>query len=462
MVAGITAACFHLHLEAFVAGFIYLLPILLIAFYWGFWEATLASILAVGCLDYFFTTPLFTLYMSDWQDWIALPGFEAVAITVSRLAMQLRHQAAETEKQRSRFEQLYRVSKEALRLNRQQACGSQLVELIREIFAVDGVLLFDASEARYDSAGAIPLSNAEIHAIYARGENEDDSVRRVSSRILHVGARPVGALCIAAGDTDPSTIDAIASISSIALERAHSFLAESSAEAARQSEQLRSTVLDALAHAFKTPLATILSASSGMLEIGGLSERQEQLVILIDEETQHLSDLSGRLLRTAKLDREDLKVRLEKLQLADLMQKSHEYFARELYGREVRFHNQATRDYAWGDPQLVRMALTQLLDNAAKYADSASPISLSLRENESEIVLSVHNEGSFIPPEEQQRIFQRFYRSPGSEHKASGTGIGLSVTRRIAQAHRGRVWVESDPRSGTTFFFTLPHITKEN
>jgi two-component system sensor histidine kinase KdpD len=76
-------------------------------------------------------------------------------------------------------------------------------------------------------------------------------------------------------------------------------------------------------------------------------------------------------------------------------------------------------------------------------------------------VMSVQNEGSFIPPEERLRIFQRFYRSPGSQHKASGTGIGLSVVKRIAEAHRGRVWVESDPVTGTTLFFALPHLRKD-
>jgi two-component system sensor histidine kinase KdpD len=92
----------------------------------------------------------------------------------------------------------------------------------------------------------------------------------------------------------------------------------------------------------------------------------------------------------------------------------------------------------WADAHLLQMALLQMLD-----------------------VFSVQNEGSFIAPEERLRIFQRFYRSPGSQHKAPGTGIGLSVTKRIAEAHRGRVWVENDSETSTTFFFALPHICKE-
>jgi two-component system sensor histidine kinase KdpD len=73
----------------------------------------------------------------------------------------------------------------------------------------------------------------------------------------------------------------------------------------------------------------------------------------------------------------------------------------------------------------------------------------------------VHNEGSFIPREERQRIFDRFYRGLGSEHRAAGTGIGLSVARRITEAHHGRIWVDSDPEAGTTFFIALPRMTKE-
>jgi two-component system sensor histidine kinase KdpD len=74
---------------------------------------------------------------------------------------------------------------------------------------------------------------------------------------------------------------------------------------------------------------------------------------------------------------------------------------------------------------------------------------------ESESRVSVHNEGSFIPLEERDRIFKRFYRSPGSVYKASGTGIGLSVVKHVVEAHHGRVWVTSD-EEGTTFFLTVP------
>jgi two-component system sensor histidine kinase KdpD len=126
----------------------------------------------------------------------------------------------------------------------------------------------------------------------------------------------------------------------------------------------------------------------------------------------------------------------------------------------LRIVDETPGSFVWADARLLQMAVLQVLDNASKYASPASPITIRIMSTDTEVVIGVRNEGSFIPAEERLRIFQRFYRSPGSQHKASGTGIGLSVTKRIAEAHRGRVWVESDPDTGTTFFFALPHLRK--
>ena len=115
----------------------------------------------------------------------------------------------------------------------------------------------------------------------------------------------------------------------------------------------------------------------------------------------------------------------------------------------------------WADKQLLQMALFQLLDNAAKYSRPGSSIVVDVQEEPAEMFISVRNEGSFIPAEERDKVFQRFYRSPGSEHRAAGTGIGLSVVRRITEAHQGRTWVTSDPENGTTFVLTLPRTAKE-
>ena len=107
------------------------------------------------------------------------------------------------------------------------------------------------------------------------------------------------------------------------------------------------------------------------------------------------------------------------------------------------------------------MALFQLFDNAVKYSTPGSPVAVDIQEEPAEVLISVRNVGSFIPPEERSRIFQRFYRCPGSGHRVSGTGIGLAVVKRITEAHMGRTWVNSDEHDGTVFFLALPRMAKE-
>jgi two-component system sensor histidine kinase KdpD len=280
-------------------------------------------------------------------------------------------------------------------------------------------------------------------------------------RVLRVGLRPTGSLVISGHSLDAATINAAASLAAVAIERARSFSTETSAEAARQSEQLRAAVLDGLAHAFKSPLTTIRSASSGLLAMDSLSGAEKRLIVLIDQHAAQLSDLSTRLLRTARLDSGELRLRREQIDLTLLIECSVEASSHELGKHPIDVRTAVPRGLVWADKQLLQMALFQLLDNAAKYSTPGSSIVVDVREELSEMLISVRNEGSFIPPEERDKVFQRFYRSPGSEHRAAGTGIGLSVVRRITEAHQGRTWVTSDPENGTTFVLTLPRTARE-
>jgi two-component system sensor histidine kinase KdpD len=438
---------------------------MLIAFRWGFLEAAAASLLAVASLDFFYMVPIFSLYEHDPQDWISSVIFVTIALTAGHFAARIKEKAAQTESERTRLERLYLTSRDIIMMDRRKEVGAQLASLIADTFKVEAVALWDAREARMDNAGGNVVPDDEVRATYFHELHENDLVSRKFKRVLRLGTRPVGALYIAGSPSgaqlDARSVDAIASLAAISLERAHSFIAESNAEAAKRSEQLRSTVLDGLAHAFKTPLATIQSASSGLLEINRLEPAERELVSLIDEEAAHLAKLTNQVLRTAKLDEGELKVNHEKIYL-DLLELLGADAALTVGDHPLRVVDETSGSYVWADARLLQMALLQMLDNASKYASPASPITLRVMSTDTEVVFSVQNEGSFIPPEERLRIFQRFYRSPGSQHKASGTGIGLSVAKRIAEAHRGRVWVESDPETGTTFFFALPHLRKDS
>ena len=457
----ITWAAYRFHFNLSAATSVHLFLVTVIALRWGFLEASIVSLLSVACLDYFFTQPLFAFYMSDSHDWVALITFESVALLVSRLSNQVSRHVRESEMHRSQLEKLYELSQNILLLDRQQPVDQQLARLIESTLHVKGVVVWNAYDLHLSKSGDCNVTEDEVRSIYFMETNRDDPASATSWRVLRLGTPPIGSLVICGHSLDAASINATASLTAVAIERARSFSAESTAEAARQSEQLRSGVLDGLAHAFKTPLTTIRSSSSGLLEMNTLSGTEKKLVTLIDRQAAHLNDLTTHLLRTARLDNADLKLKREQIDIAQLIQNSIEGSSQELSGHSVHAKPTMRRSSVWVDPQLLKMALHQLLDNATKYGMPGSPIVIDVQEEQAEILISVSNEGSFIPFEEREKIFQRFYRCPGSDRRASGTGIGLAVVKRIIEAHKGRAWVTSDHQAGTTFFITLPRMTKE-
>jgi two-component system, OmpR family, sensor histidine kinase KdpD len=450
-----------LHVNFATTGFLHLLTVVLVAMVAGFWEATVTSVAALICLNYFFVPPVYTFYVSDPQNWIALITFESTALLVSRLSIQMEKQARKAILERRGMEKLYELSRRTLLMDPQKLPGSQIVAQIRDVAEVDAVALFDASRARVDAAGTASLELETLaRDTYLRDRSEDQAAPLTWSRVLRPGKNSIGAIVLRGSNLNPLLADSIASLTALALERARSFEKQSHAEAARQSEQLRTAVLDALAHAFKTPLTAIRTASSGLLEAGRLDPAQEDLVTLIDEESDRLSILSTRLLQTAKLEASETKLRRESVLVPQLIDEILAAHSSQLDGHPTQVSITNQRCVTYGDRELLGTAITQFIDNAAKYSTPGSPIAIAVDDREGEILISVHNEGSEVRPEDRERIFERFYRSPGSNHRAPGTGLGLSITKEAAEAHRGRAWVNSEAGKGTTFFLSLPRMER--
>lgn len=455
----VSLGSFQLHFALPVTGFVLFLIIVVAALRLGFWQATVTSVMAVGCLDFFFTQPLFSL-KTDAAGLTALAAFESAALVVSRLSAQVQLQAHIANQQRNNMERLYELARSVLLVNRHEPTGPQIAAFIQQAVAVDSVALFDSATLQVCVAGTQePDIEEAARNAWLMDKNEDNLPGQMWSRVLRLGHKGTGAMALRADHLSPIVADAIASIAAIALERSRSLEKETRAEAARQSEQLRTAVLDALAHAFKTPLTTILAASSGLLEAGTLSAQEAELVTLIDDQSVVLNDLTTRLLQTARLEGAEIHLRREECSLGELIDEVVQPFAAQLDNRPARIVVPDREVPVSGDSHLIVTALRQLMDNAIKYSDPGTAITISAEgtgePNDGEILISVHNEGPAIQPEDRERIFDRFYRSPGTEHRAAGTGLGLSITKKIAEAHQGRVWA-GDGEKGATFFFTLP------
>jgi two-component system, OmpR family, sensor histidine kinase KdpD len=349
---------------------------------------------------------------------------------------------------------------EATQFNPHGHPGAQLADLARCIFQVEAAAIFDADlHEVYRSGEWFDDVEEVLQNICLFGTATDDRETGLIRRVLQMGKLPIGAMLLR-GETSNMVANSIASIIAITFDRYHAFANESRTENARQAEQLRTTVLDSLAHAYKTPLTVIEAASSGLTAMGGLTPTQAGLVSLVDEQAKQLSQLTSRLLTTARLEASDLIPKIEAVAIAPLIDDVMASLREQLSGFSVRVVLPSDDLALCCDRSLLVALLTQYLDNAGKYADFGTTIMIQVAEESNAIVFSVRSIGSTIPAGDHERIFDRYYRSSASASIAAGTGVGLSIAKRAAQAHGGNVWVASDAKEGTTFYASLPRLPK--
>jgi two-component system sensor histidine kinase KdpD len=453
--AVLTAAALLLHLNLATVGPLYLLAIVVVALHWGFWQATVVSGVAVLCECYFFVPPVFSFDIADAESYLALIVFEFSALIVSRLSAREKSNAREAEIQRKILGKLYELSRRTQQLDLLQPPGFQLLHLIRELFAVDAVAIFDSELNTIDVFGSFPADAGEMCRNTCYFEvNQDYEDLGFSRRVLLLATAPIGALLIG-GRTNPLTVDAIASLVAITFDRYRSFASETKAAAAHQTEQLRTTVLDGLAHAFKTPLTAIRTASSGLIELGDLQPAQADLAALIDEQTVLLNNLTSRLLQTARLEAGQVTLKKQMVAIADLIEEVAAEQSSKVGDHALQVSISDKSLAARGDRELLAAIVTQFVDNAAKYSTPGSSIRISAQESASDVLIAVHNQGPLIRQQDRERIFERFYRCPETKNRAPGTGIGLSIAKQAAEIHNGHVWVISDEQEGTTFFLSI-------
>jgi two-component system sensor histidine kinase KdpD len=460
VIALLTFCAFVLRLDLSTAGFLYLLTVVVVAQTCGLSQATLTSFISVACLDYFIVPPIFSFDFGSTQNLVALATFIFCALIVSRLSAREKRHALEARRRRKSMEKLYAASRETLQLDLRQPPGPQLARLIRESFQLECVAIYDEALGRADGSGPCNDRQRElVRVAFIEGIDRDepgpDQSTITALRLLRADHRLTGALYLR-GALDPLSANALASLTSIALERCRSFDKETHAEAARQGEQMRTAVLDALAHAFKTPLTAIRTASAGLLEIGRLTPSQHDLATLVDEQAADLNDLTTRLLQTARLDTTGLSVQSEEVIVSGLIKEVLSGQRRNLDQHPVEVSISDRSLATQGDRGLLATIVSQFVDNAAKYSPPGTPIRVAAEGNHSQVVISVHNEGAPIRIEDRERIFERFYRCPETKDAAPGTGIGLSIARKAAEAQHGHVWVISGEGDGNTFFVSLP------
>jgi two-component system sensor histidine kinase KdpD len=439
-----------------VVALLYLLIVVPTALLCGFWQAAIVSVSAVVVHSCFSARATQLSRVIDPANTVTLVTFLLTALLVSRLSSRVTDHARQAESWGGQMRDLYEFTRRTLQMNLHEEPGPHLARLAQEIFALDAVVLFDADLHHIYQAGSWGQDPREIvQNVYYFETSSDDPETGIGRRVLRLGTVPIGALVLRGG-TGPLTNDAIASLIAITFDRYRGFANESHIEAERRAEQLRATVLDSLAHAFKTPLTAIRAASTGLEEMGRLSPPQSELIALIDEQTRALSDLTTRLLTTSRLDAAEISVDAVPVGVATLVGEVLAGLHERLANMHVTVDLPDEGLVLVCDRQLLATLLTQYVDNASKYSTFGSTITIGVSQDWSEMVFSVHSHGPVIPRADRERIFDRYFRSAASSRGAAGTGIGLAVAKRAAQVHGGHVWVTSDEAAGTTFYASIP------
>ena len=450
-------------LNATTMGFAYLVLVLIVASTWGFLEAALSSILATLLFNFFFLPPVGTFTIADPQNWVALFSFLATALIASRLSAKAQARTFEAIERQRDIERLYTFSRAILLTERGVPFGQQLAQKLVEIFRLESVVLFDLRTGEFHHAGSSALDGIENQlrdAAFRNGPCSDAQANQVVMGI-HLGAEAVAGLALCGIRMPDSVLQGVANLVAIGLERARAQDLAQQVEAARQSEQLRTTLIDAMAHEFKTPLTLIRAATTSLLAnpSAPVESAKEQLKIA-DEEAEHLRELIDNAVEMARLDTAHIEIHPEISNLRDTIQDVLTSMHSETEERQICMAFDERLPTMAFDRRLMKLAVKQLLDNAIKYSPSDTSIEIALRESNGALVMEIIDHGPGVADDEQGRIFERFYRSPSVKNQIPGSGLGLSIAQSIIQAHGGELSVCSRP-GRTTFRMTLPVLVKE-
>ena len=440
-------------------GFLYLIAILLIATGWGLIEAVLASVAATLCYNYFFLPPVGTLHVADPLNWVALVTFLATSLIASQLSERAKRRAREAAVRELEMQRLYALSRAILLAETERPLAQHIALETARIYGSPLVLIYDSDVRQTYHAGTrtIPELERQLLDAAARGTRLRDDPSQTIVSAIGAGGQTVGSIALQGASISDMAFQGLLNLISLGLEKARGLEAATRAEAARQSEEFKSTLLDALAHEFKTPLTSIKAATTGILASGAASpEDLREVVTIIDQEASRLGALVNEATHLARIEAGKLQLNKRPSRARSIIDAALASLAQAVEGRPVELSVPDDLPAISVDADLMQTVFRHLIDNAVKYSPPLSSISITAWAAGSILMFSVRNEGEGIAETEQSRIFEKYYRGSAVRHRIPGTGMGLALASEIVLAHGGEIRVESSPGQGAEFSVSVP------
>jgi two-component system sensor histidine kinase KdpD len=374
------------------------------------------------------------------------------------LSTEARQRALEALARQKDLERLYTFSRAILLIDNSEPFPKQLVHKLADVFELGSAVLYDRRSEAFHRAGPLEFEGLDdqLRDAALQGTSFADPGHNRVITAVRLGSEPIAGLALQGIRVPDAVLQGIANLVAIGLERARAQDLASQIEAAQESEKLRATLIDAMAHDFKTPLTSIHAATTALLADPNQSiESRTEMVRIADEEAKHLTELIDNALEMARLDTTEIHLQLEPGNIAEIVEDVLASMRQRIDGRPVTVQCDHSPGAIAVDQNLLKLAIRQLLDNALKYSPPESPIAIQVHDDDGVVAVAVTDRGPGIPVQEQSRIFDRLYRSPSVQHHVTGSGLGLNIAHNIARAHHGDLTVTS--RAGeTTFRLTIP------
>jgi len=453
---------------------VYLVAIIVAAVRVGRGPSVLAAALSVAGYDFFFVPPRYTFAVSDTHHVLTFTMMFVVGIVLSELTVRLRTQAREARHREAITAALYALAKDlgaatdagsvagAIARRASDAFDGSVAVLLAEPdgglreAARSGDAVLDArdlSVARWAHAhgraaglGSDTLPGARAACVPF---TTDGGVLGVMAYVPHVAGRAPDA-------EQRHLLDALARQGALAIERVGLAADAEAAELRARTEEMRSSLLSAVSHDLRTPLAAITGAASALT--GGApgldAARRDELAETICEESVRLERLVGNLLDMTRLASGSLDVKREWVPVDELVGSALTRLEGALAGREVKTNVAAGLPLLSVDPVLFEQVLVNLVENAIKHTPAGTPIEIGARALPDGIAIEVADRGPGIPAGFEEVIFEKFRR--GSAARSRGSGLGLAICRGIVEAHRGTITAADRDGGGAVFTVLLP------
>ncbi|HEY1946015.1 MAG TPA: ATP-binding protein [Bryobacteraceae bacterium] len=461
-VLALALACSYLiHANATLAAIVLLFAVLLAGAYTRRTQAIAASITATICLDYFFIPPIGRITIGAPEGWIILCVFLAVSLVATDLSSRLRRQRNELGARQMESEKLHALSRAILLSTGGEDLRRLLVNKCMELFGLTETALFESATGEFYRSqihGSIPVDQLRATALDRAVQRDSDPAHDDLTIIpVTLGNKTFGSFGFRGPALRDVAMQSLGTTIAIGLAQAQAQEAGYRAEAVRKSEELKSVMIDALAHELKTPLTAIDMAADMLGHTRNISVGQrDDLLEVIQEESRRLRRLMDEAIHLARIDGKRFRLERETVRVDELIDAAVHSIGDRLSGHPIKLDLGSHVPALFVDRELMVQALKQLIDNAAKYSPARSSITITAAETSGLVAVSVRDQGQGLTELEQRRVFDKFYRARRDHSAIQGTGMGLSIAKEIAEAHGGSISVESQFGQGARFTITLP------